>query len=259
MNGTASLSPVADARDPAGYPAGDPAGDPAGAAVTRAIALIRVVGRLARSMFALGMSVKRRVDTARSEGREATIPGRSVTLRGVIAVVRKALLVADALRWRLRTPEVRMAMQPRPKAVVAATELAADAQPAPKPKYERKVRWPAAPDMRDPLAQLLERRRHPEAVASMRQMVSTMTDAEALNMIFTYLLTAAEMLGDVAATQRIEALIAQAVALFEGEDAETVVPQVCGAIAPEDRVVEEPVAEAPAVAPDATGRGPPLV
>jgi hypothetical protein len=91
----------------------------------------------------------------------------------------------------------------------------------------------------------------------MRQMVSTMTDAEALNMIFTYLLTAAEMLGDVAATQRIEALIAQAVALFEGEDAETVVPQVCGAIAPEDRVVE--VAEAPVVAPDATGRGPPLV
>ena len=223
------------------------------AAVARDVGLFGVVKGFARSVLGLGRVMSGAVARLKDEGADPHSANSGFDFKAVLHLLQRAVLMADALRARLRTPELAVVLA-RFRAVRTA---AVRTEPPQAPV--------AQPEADETLRQIACARNDERLRRQLRQVIEGMSDREVLTYIYADLREASERLGDTAVAKRIEALGCKASALL-GDEPDEVVPS---GVAPE-RMATRPVAyadpdEGPApervmgVRPAwrTTGRGPP--
>jgi hypothetical protein len=163
-------------------------------AVVLGIGLIAVAKGFARSVLELGRVMNGAVTRLKAEGGDPYSPNAGFDFVAVLSLLQHAVLLADALKARLRTAAVAIAL--------------ANARP----QADQEPDW--EPDGEDALwriAYVRDDDRHQNAT---RQAIAGMSDLEVLTHIHTSLLEASAMLGETDVAAEIRVLGCKAVALL---------------------------------------------
>ena len=190
------------------------------AAVVRGIGLIGVAKGLARSVVELARVMSGAVARLKHEGADPYSLNAGFDFMGVLSLLQRAVLMADALRARLRTPAVAVALA----RFGAARAGAGNERPQAAPKPE------IAPDVQDPMWRIAYVRADKQRLQAWREAIEDMSDREVLTHIHADLLAASSMLGETDMAAEVRALGCKASALL-GDEADEVVP---GDVATED-------------------------
>jgi hypothetical protein len=176
------------------------------AAVVRGIGLIGVVKGFARGVLGLGMVMNGAIARLKHEGADPYSANAGFDFKAVLHLLQRAVLMADALRARLRTPAVGMAL--------ARFSLGrASARYAP-------PRPAAQPEADDQLSHIACARKDERLRRQLRKAIEDMSDCEVLTRIYGDLLQASAMLGETDVAQEVRALACKASALLGDEAAE---------------------------------------
>ena len=245
MSATASPSRTSD-TDPAF----------AAASVLRGIGLIGVLTGLTRSVFGLGRTTKFVLARLTGEGVDPYSHNGGFDFRGVMGLLQRAVLLADALRARLRTPAVAVAMV-RHKFAQRRSRI------------ERRAEDEAC-TADDPLWRIAYVRGDEKIRLKYRRAITGMSDGEIIERICSDLMSASAMLEDTEAAARIAVLAHKAAMLIVPVADQTVADQTAADGAPSDpvappragRAMADGCAGEPAMAggqpmPREVGRGPP--
>ena len=195
----------------------------AAAAVMRGVVLIGVLKGFTRGVFGLGRVMKDVIDRLKGQGVDPYSPEAGVDLKTVTALLRRALHLADALRVRLKTPAVALAMIRR--------GLRRRYLPRRDAVEEVESAWD------DPLWFIAYRRTEDKLRGQIKRAIAEMSDGEVIDMICSDLLCASALLGETEEGARIAVLARKAAAAFTPAPDPVVSP---------DKVVPDEVARAPA-------------
>lgn len=179
------------------------------AAVIRGIGLIGVAKGFARSVLGLGQVMSGAVARLKAEGGNPYSANAGFDFVAVLSLLQRAVLMADALRARLRTPAVAIAL------ARFATGRAGARNERPQADAE--------PDTDDALWRIAYVRGDKQRLQGWRQAIEEMSDREVLTYIHADLLAASEMLGETDVAAEIRALGCKASALLS-DDADEVAP-----------------------------------
>jgi hypothetical protein len=185
------------------------------AAVVRGIGLIGVVKGFARGVLGLGMVMNGAIARLKHEGADPYSANAGFDFKAVLHLLQRAVLMADALRARLRTPAVGMALA----RFVAGRAFARTMPPRPA----------AQPDADDQVSHIACARKDERLRRQLREAIEGMSDCEVLTRIHADLLQASAMLGETDVAQEVRALGCKASALL-GDEAD----EVPGEVAPDD-------------------------
>jgi hypothetical protein len=178
-------------------------------AVLLGIGLIGVVRGFARSALGLGDVMSGVIARLKHDGANPDSANAGFDFQGVLNLLQRAVLLADALRARLRTPAVAIALArfAAPRAGVGHDRP----PPAEQPELDETRSWIAylrSDDMRRQGA---------------RAAIEGLSDREVLTYIHANLLQASAMLGETDVAAEVRALGCKALALL-GDEADEVVP-----------------------------------
>ena len=177
------------------------------AAVVRGIGLIGVVKGFARGVLGLGMVMNGAIARLKHEGADPYSANAGFDFKAVLHLLQRAVLMADALRARLRTPAVGMALA-RFSVGRALTRYV-----PPRPA--------AQPETDDQLSHIACARKDERLRRQLRKAIEDMSDREVLTRIYGDLLQASAMLGETDVAQEVLALACKASALL-GDEADEV-------------------------------------
>jgi hypothetical protein len=226
------------------------------AAVVRGVALIGVLKGFTQRVFGLGRVMKQVLDRLDKQGVDTRSANSGFDMKSISNLLRRAMHLADALRARLRTPAVALALiRPRSAPRREPIERQAGAQ---------------GYDPADPLWRITYYRADEETRAEYRQAIAEMSDCEVIEQIYSDLLCASAMLGETEEAAGVAVLGHKAAGLLAQVN-ETAVPAdvLADEVLPEEVVPEcadhamsdarSDTAHAPCVrpSPPAVGRGPP--
>ena len=186
------------------------------AAVVRGIGLIGVVKGFARSVLGLGQVMSGAIARLEREGADPYSANSGFDFKGVMNLLQRAVLMADALRARLRTPAVALALARF--GVGRASARQERPQPAEPPELDDTMLW------------ITYLRTDDKRRQGWREAIEGLSDREVLTHIYGDLLHAASMLGETDVAQEVRALACKASALL-GDEADEVAP---GDTAPDD-------------------------
>jgi hypothetical protein len=178
-------------------------------AVMLGIGLIGVAKGFARSVLELGRVMNGAAARLKHEGGDPYSPNAGFNLVGVLSLLQHAVLLADALKARLRTAAVAIALA----RFGAARAGARNARP----------QSDEEPDAEDALWRIAYVRGDDRQQNAMRQAIAGMSDLEVVTHIHTSLLEASAMLGETDVAAEIRMLGCKAVALL-GDLADAAAP-----------------------------------
>jgi hypothetical protein len=173
-------------------------------AVVLGIGLIGVAKGFARSVLELGRVMNGAVTRLKAEGGDPYSPNAGFDFVAVLSLLQHAVLLADALKARLRTAAVAIALARFGAARAGARNARPQADQEPD----------GEPDGEDALWRIAYVRDDDRHQNAMRQAIAGMSDLEVLTNIHTSLLEASAMLGETDVAAEIRVLGCKAVALL---------------------------------------------
>ena len=229
---------------PAWTSAADPGFD---AMVLRGVALIGVLKGFTRGVFGLGRAARGMIVRLTNEGAEPYSANSGFDFPTVVSLLRRALHLADALRARLLTPPVALALVRR--------RSVPKSRPTERPAEDEDY----MPD--DPVWLISYLRADEKTRSRYRQAIADMSDSEVVQQIYTDLASASAMLGQTEAAAQVAVLAHKAAGLLEPVTDE-IGPANEAPPPPDDRQMADAgsvLPEAPCATPPlrAVGRGPP--
>jgi hypothetical protein len=175
------------------------------AAVVRGIGLIGVVKGFARSVLELGGVMSGAVARLKAEGGDQYSANAGFDFMGVLSLLQRAVMMADALRTRLRTPAVAVALARFWTVPAGARKESPRATP--RPEIE--------PDVEDPLWRIAYVRGDNGQRREWLEAIEGMSDREVLTRIHANLLEASAMLGETDMAAEVRVLGGKALALLD--------------------------------------------
>jgi hypothetical protein len=200
-------------------------------AVVLGIGLIGVAKGFARSVLELGRVMNGAVTRLKAEGGDPYSPNAGFDFVAVLSLLQHAVLLADALKARLRTAAVAIALARFGAARAGARNARPQADQEPD----------GEPDGEDALWRIAYVRDDDRHQNAMRQAIAGMSDLEVLTNIHTSLLEASAMLGETDVAAEIRVLGCKAVALL-------------GDVAPDNEVPDEVAPDTAPTRPAAHGK-----